>query len=502
MEAYDAELAAAESRGNFEDLIDMVERLAKQGTEAESVERKIFSSVLKIGLSQMKAYFAHVGTGDVGGHILKDGQVLRRQKQLQPRDYFSIFGKLEVSRSRYRARVGKSVFPLDAQVNLPERCYSYVIQAMVCRLDADLSFKNGTAYLSEFFGHELSESVFMEIAKDAAKEYEAYYKKRKPPAPKTEGKILVSSFDGKGVPMIRREAEKLKARPGKGEKRQKKKESLVGVCYTVDPNPRTAEDLAESLIDPDTARSRRQEQGNKNRPQKAQNIRRTASLEHSKKEVFLAIHDDAKKRDPECQSALAVLLDGAWVLEDLGREIFTAWAIIFFILDIIHVRDYLWNVANSLYGEKSKDGREWVLEKLTEILRGRVGRVIGGLRQILTKRKESLTDKQQKAIDKTITYFDNHRDMMRYDEFLAQGLPVATSITEGSCGTLVKNRMEGNGRHWGIPGAEAILKLRSLKMSHDNDLVDFARFRAEQERKRLYGENKGFQLGSNLPKAA
>ena len=53
------------------------------------------------------------------------------------------------------------------------------------------------------------------------------------------------SFDGKGVPMIKEEAVKLKAKLGSGEKRQTKKEALVGVSYTVDPKPRSPEALAE-----------------------------------------------------------------------------------------------------------------------------------------------------------------------------------------------------------------------------------------------------------------
>jgi hypothetical protein len=40
---------------------------------------------------------------------------------------------------------------------------------------------------------------------------------------------------------------------------------------------------------------------------------------------------------------------------------------------------------------------------------------------------------------------------------------------------------------WSLAEAEAILALRSLKKSHDNDLRDYWRFRARQVRVRLYG---------------
>ena len=53
--------------------------------------------------------------------------------------------------------------------------------------------------------------------------------------------------------------------------------------------------------------------------------------------------------------------------------------------------------------------------------------------------------------------------------------------------SVVKHRMEGEGKRWSLAGAEAILTLRSLKKSHDHDLRDYWRFRARQVRARLYG---------------
>ena len=48
--------------------------------------------------------------------------------------------------------------------------------------------------------------------------------------------------------------------------------------------------------------------------------------------------------------------------------------------------------------------------------------------------------------------------------------------------------MEGEGQRWSLGGAEAILTVRSLKKSHDNDLRDDWRFRAGQVRVRLYAK--------------
>lgn len=56
---------------------------------------------------------------------------------------------------------------------------------------------------------------------------------------------------------------------------------------------------------------------------------------------------------------------------------------------------------------------------------------------------------------------------MRHDVYLAAGLPVGTAVVESACGSVVKHRMEGEGKRWSLKGAEAILALRSLKKSHD-----------------------------------
>jgi len=67
---------------------------------------------------------------------------------------------------------------------------------------------------------------------------------------------------------------------------------------------------------------------------------------------------------------------------------------------------------------------------------------------------------------------------MKYDEYLAKGYPIATGVVESACGHLVKNRMEIAGAKWGIEGAEAILKLRSVVKSADWD--SYWKFRVEQ----------------------
>jgi hypothetical protein len=240
-------------------------------------------------------------------------------------------------------------------------------------------FKESAGWFEQLFDLDLAESVLIEVAKEAHKDYEAFYTQEPPPAAETEGEILVVRVDGKGVPMIKAEAAKLQAKLGKGEKRQQKKEALVGVCYTVERKARTAEELAERLVDPEAARARRKREGKKDDAPKAQNVRRLASLARPKQKVLESLMDDATRRDPERRRLLAVLLDGALGLWSLVSKGFQGWANVTFVLDLMHVVGYLWVAANALFREGSAEGKPWVQAKLTQILRGRVGSVIGHL---------------------------------------------------------------------------------------------------------------------------
>jgi hypothetical protein len=361
-------------------------------------------------------------------------------------------------------------------------------------------FKESSSWFEQLFALGVAESVVMEVAQEAPEDYEAVYAQRPLPPEETEGALLVVSFDSNGVPMIKAEAAKLKAKLGTGEKRQKKKEALVGVSYTVDPKPRSLEALAEILVEPEAARTRRQREGVADDAPRAQQVRRLASLVRMKPAVMELIKADATRRDPQHRKPVIVRLDGALGLWSLATKLFKPWKRVTFVLDIMHVVGYLGSAATALFGEGAKDGTHWVQAKLAEILNGRVGYVTGGLRQILTKRR--LRKSVRETLAKVITFFHNHRRWRPYDVYRAAGLPVGTGVVESACGSVVKHRMEGEGKRWSLEGAEAILAWRSLKKSHDHDLRLYWRFRAREVRTRLYGRQPQYRPTTPLKRVA
>jgi len=73
---------------------------------------------------------------------------------------------------------------------------------------------------------------------------------------------------------------------------------------------------------------------------------------------------------------------------------------------------------------------------------------------------------------------------LKYSEALQAGFPIATGVIEGACRHLINDRLDITGARWSLNGAEALLKLRSLKSSGDFD--DYWGFHKQQEKLRNY----------------
>jgi hypothetical protein len=373
---------------------------------------------------------------------------------------------------------------LDATANFPERCYSYLLQEWMNLCSIRDSFDESHVTLSSLLYLDINSSRFEVVNREGADKYDKFYEDKELPSPDSEGELQVVQFDGKGVPVIKREAAKIKARLGKGEKRQKTKEATVGVSYTVDRVIRTPEEVAENLIYPENRQNRKEEK--KDTPIRAQNIRREASLTRSREEVMTDIVTDAQRRNGDNKRPWIVVMDGA-----LG--LWSAIALVLpgvnwiGILDIIHVVEYLWKAGNVLYGEGKPETKKWVYNHLLAILQGRVGRVIGGLKQVVTKRQSQLSKNKKETLQSVIRYFENHKQWMAYDEYLRKGYPIGSGIVESTCGHTVKKRMEGAGRRWSLDGAESMLLLRSIYTS--NDWAEYWHFKRQKEHERLYNNN-------------
>ena len=250
--------------------------------------------------------------------------------------------------------------------------------------------------------------------------------------------------------------------------------AAVGAVYTIEPFVRTTDEVIDEL---------QRKKAGKRRP-RPQHKRVRADLLLGKVTLFLWLADELCRRNPEGTKPVVFLSDGERALHDRQREYLPEGVTC--ILDLLHVMERLWKVAWCLFEEKTQKAQaeRWVEDRLRMLLDGKVGLVIGGLRQTLTKRK--LRGSRRKTVREVIDYFDRNRGRMRYDEYLAAGYPIGSGVIEGACRHLVKDRLERAGMRWHPDGAQAMLDLRATYLNGEWEA--FWSYHVEQEDDRLYGK--------------
>jgi len=148
--------------------------------------------------------------------------------------------------------------------------------------------------------------------------------------------------------------------------------------------------------------------------------------------------------------------------------------------DFLHVAERVWKAGRDVHAEDSPDLEAWVTARLLGILRGRASHVAAGMRRSATR--QGLAAEARAGVDGCANYLLKYAPYLRYDRYLAEGLPIGTGVIEGACRHLVKDRMDRTGARWSLPGAEAVLRLRALRSSGDFDA--YWHFHEQQEYRR------------------
>ena len=334
-----------------------------------------------------------------------DKKVRNHRRKGCARPLESLFGEVTVQRISYSQRRAESLFPLDAELNLPDDQYSDGLRRRIGVEAALNSYDVVVTRIGETTGGAVPKAQAEQLLVKLAEDFNEFYEKKEgqfEPDALTEVPLIVS-LDGKGIvmrpeglrPSTRKSAEKenhkLKTRLSKGEKRNRKRMAQVATVYDIERQVRSAEDVMGS------------KEGMKKVKPRPKNKRVWAGVKQEANEIVEQAIEEALRRDPERKRPWAILVDG---------------------------------------------------------------------------------HKQRQAADTCADYLLNYRDLLNYDEYLEKGLPIATGVIEGACRHLIKDRMDVTGARWGLEGADAILKLRSLFASGDFD--KYFEFHKEKEQQRLH----------------
>jgi len=464
---------------------DQIEELSQlllndwQALELHAVEEEIFRVLLRIGNNALAAFVEKKGTGgnaygnEIHSHSDKNW------------NYISIFGSVPIKRAYFWDKEkGSGVFPIDEEVNLPSKHYSYLLQNWNQLLAVDGNFDSARETLERIFGINIWTKQSEEINQNAAQPVDEFYRAH------SEGEqiqpILVAEVDGKGV-VIRKESQEdasaFKARLKKGEKNGKKKMATVTAVFGIERNIRDVNDIVKYETDnsektpgPPSLKIVTADEP------KPENKTVRATLE-GKEKAFERIVMEIDSRDPERNCERILLMDGESALEKKAKEFLIPIGFII-ILDLFHVMERLWTLCYFFCKEGSEESVEWVRKYLTMILTGKTGYFIGAIRQIMKKRgfSPSRVDK----IEKLLAYYEKRKSYMKYDEYLAKGYPIGSGVIEGTCRSFVKDRMELAGMRWSEIGAEAMLELRSIKVNGKWD--NYWRYFVTEEKRRLYAD--------------
>jgi hypothetical protein len=431
----------------------------------------------------MAHVFDQCGSGDLGESLtLPDGRTIDRLEALHHRRYVSIFGLFDLMRTAYGSREGQKIdfVPLDNRLQLPASDFSYVLQDWDQALCAEQAFGQVNVTIARMLGLKQSVDSLEHMNQDTAEHATPFRLTRELPPPAEEGELFVVGADGKGVVMRRGALDPAPAAyRTKGDKASKKRMATVGTAYSVDRYVRTPEQIVTALF-------RDGERPDEDRP-KPQHKTVWASLTQADvpcsgmEAVFVWLMWELCRRNPGRAKEVVYLSDGQEGLWEAQAQHLGGRCTVG-ILDLLHVTPRLWKAAHVFHAEKSAFAEAFVRERLLRVLRGEVASVTHGLR--VMGGQQALTAAKRKTLREVCNYLEKNQERMRYDAYLAAGYPIASGVIEGACRHLVKDRMERAGMHWTIPGAQAMLEVRSVYLS--GQWQEFQAYRIEAETQRLY----------------
>lgn len=478
-------------------VVEFLKESLDQSRPLHEVEEGLQGQLQQLGLQLLGCFVAQAGSGDRGETIPHEGRVLRRSRDLHPKQYRSIFGVLTIMRYVYSIREGQAaeVRPLDEKLGLPASEFSYLLESLSQLLATEATFQEVVRILERVL-HVKTTVRAVETATRKVGRYAASYHQHKTPViPEEDGEILVATVDGKGVPMRRAQEDRLEQelgrkkvhraakvpyaktckRRGRGGKKSRKQMAYLGAVYSIDRFPRKPADILQERRRTEAGEQRPQPIHKRFRVEMNQIVDKQVS--QGQERLFGFINDELAARDPQSAKPVVCLMDGQaslWFKKEqrLPRAVG--------ILDVYHVLEYLWKAAHCFHRESSVEAEHFVEKYLKMMLEGHVPCVIGVFRRFL----KELRGSPRKHLESVITYFHHNRKYMHYDRYIAAGYPIGSGVVEGGCRHVVKDRMERSGMRWEVEGAQPLLNLRTIKLNEEWDA--FYQHRIQTEQKNYY----------------
>lgn len=359
-----------------------------------------------------------------------------RYRGRRPKTQVTALGEMTITRAYYLCdQCNTGFYPRDHALGMTRGSLSPGVTRMVGMTAAMVSFRESDELLSELAGITVGPKMVERVAEALGREIGIDERDVIAPGEPHSKRIYVG-MDGTGTPM---RAEALRGRAGKQpDGTAKTREAKLVTIWTANHRDRDGTPVRDpgsvsynaaiesaAMGDTDTSVS-----------PFAQRVRR-----------------EATRRGIDETTEVIAIGDGARWIWNLVEEEFPG---AIQIIDLYHAKGTLTDAAKAMFGVDSEYGADWAKQRRDELEAGDLNAILSAL------------EPHQKAHDVARTcseYIRTNRHRLQYPRFRRRGLCTSTGVVEAGCKLVVGTRLKRAGMHWTHEGANAIIALRSCKLS-------------------------------------
>jgi hypothetical protein len=408
----------------------------------EAVETAVKAAALAAGAKVVEGFINAVGVGRQGQPVLCGCGETMQSRGIKRKGLLTLLGRVTYRRCVFRCpRCGRTRCPGDEALGLEGASRSPGVRRQTARLGAKEPFREVAEDLAELANVHLSRKDAERLSEGVGETMEAWMaverqavRLQEPPPPEAPRTIetLYVEMDGTGIPMVPWEVQ---GRPGKqADGTARTREAKVGCVFTqtcLDDDGRPIRDPASTSF--------------------------VSAIEQAAPFGW-RLYAEAVRRGLFEARRVVVLGDAAAWIENLAG---THFGHAQFIIDFYHALEHLGALCRALFERTPKRLTRYRDRWQDYLEDGDVDRII--------KQAEVFLPKDPKACPEArgeLAFFWKHKQYMRYAHYRAQGLFIGSGVVEAGCKHLVGHRLKQSGMEWTVRGANAILALRAVTLSH------------------------------------
>src|SRR4030042_5981554 len=167
-----------QSRQEFEGIVRRLDSEEVRSMTHSDLERNLEKMGRELMRKLLQEHLQSRGHGESAQPVKGSDGVDRPRVRLQERELETIFGTVSVERAGYGQEASRSLHPLDAELNLPEKKYSLALCRRVAEEAAKSSFDETFESIGKSTGGHVPKRQIEELVRLAALDFDAFYEMR------------------------------------------------------------------------------------------------------------------------------------------------------------------------------------------------------------------------------------------------------------------------------------------------------------------------------------